>query len=49
MVGFTLGKRKEGNEHGNEHCCFGSLGVGTDFKELLPDCLPFHYEIVTSS
>lgn len=53
---FTLGRRKdvsfrktEGRRGAwNEPCCFGRLGVGTPFKELLPDCLPFHDELVTS-
>lgn len=49
MVGLALGKRKdvsfrrtgrkEGREHGSEHC---RLGVGAHFKELLPDGLLFH-------
>lgn len=45
---FLLGRLKEGGEHGNEPCYFGRLGVGTHLKELLPDCLPFHDEQVTS-
>lgn len=36
---------KEGREHGIEHHCFCRLGVGTNIKELLPDCLIFLYEI----